>query len=187
MDRLDTESPLFEELNSSQREAVAAIDGPVLVVAGAGSGKTRVLTYRVAHLVRDLGVSPYSILAITFTNKAANEMKERVAHLVGGVSRGMWVSTFHSACARILRRNASMLGYRNAFSIYDDIDAHRLVQYCVRDLDLDPKQYPPRGIRSAISNAKNELIDFESFAQQESGRYHEKVAEIGRASCRERV
>ncbi len=180
MDRLDTESPLFEELNSSQREAVAAIDGPVLVVAGAGSGKTRVLTYRVAHLVRDLGVSPYSILAITFTNKAANEMKERVAHLVGGVSRGMWVSTFHSACARILRRNASMLGYRNAFSIYDDIDAHRLVQYCVRDLDLDPKQYPPRGIRSAISNAKNELIDFESFAQQESGRYHEKVADVYR-------
>ncbi len=180
MDRSVAESPLFDELNPSQREAVAATDGPVLVVAGAGSGKTRVLTYRVAHLVRDLGVSPYSILAITFTNKAANEMKERVGRLVGGVSRGMWVSTFHSACARILRRDASRLGYRNAFSIYDDVDARRLVQYCVRDLDLDPKQFPPKGIRAAISNAKNELIDFESFAQQGSGRYHEKVADVYR-------
>jgi len=175
-----TESPLFDELNPSQREAVAATEGPLLVVAGAGSGKTRVLTYRIAYLIRELGVSPYSILAITFTNKAANEMKERVGLLVGAVSRGMWVSTFHSACVRILRQHASMLGYRNAFSIYDDIDARRLVQYCVRDLDLDPKRFPPKGIRAAISNAKNELIDFESFAQQGSGPYHEKVADVYR-------
>jgi DNA helicase-2/ATP-dependent DNA helicase PcrA len=139
-----------------------------------------VLTYRIAYLIRELGVSPYSILAITFTNKAANEMKERVGLLVGAVSRGMWVSTFHSACVRILRQHASMLGYRNAFSIYDDIDARRLVQYCVRDLDLDPKRFPPKGIRAAISNAKNELIDFESFAQQGSGPYHEKVADVYR-------
>ncbi len=180
MDRLVTESPLFDELNPSQREAVAATEGPLLVVAGAGSGKTRVLTYRIAYLIRELGVSPYSILAITFTNKAANEMKERVGLLVGAVSRGMWVSTFHSACVRILRRHASMLGYRNAFSIYDDIDARRLVQYCVRDLDLDPKRFPPKGIRAAISNAKNELIDYESFAQQGSGFYHEKVADVYR-------
>jgi len=180
MDRSATESVLFDELNPTQREAVAATDGPVLVVAGAGSGKTRVLTYRIAHLIRDLGVSPYGILAITFTNKAANEMKERVAQLIGGVSRGMWVSTFHSACVRILRRDASMLGYRNTFSIYDDIDARRLVSYCVRDLDLDPKQFPPKGIRAAISNAKNELIDFESFSQQGSGLYHEKVADVYR-------
>jgi DNA helicase-2/ATP-dependent DNA helicase PcrA len=172
--------PLFDELNPSQREAVAATEGPLLVVAGAGSGKTRVLTYRIAYLIRELGVSPYSILAITFTNKAANEMKERVGLLVGAVSRGMWVSTFHSACVRILRQHASMLGYRNAFSIYDDIDARRLVQYCVRDLDLDPKRFPPKGIRAAISNAKNELIDFESFAQQGSGPYHEKVADVYR-------
>ena len=180
MDRPDTESPLFDELNPLQREAVAATEGPVLVVAGAGSGKTRVLTYRIAHLVRDLGVSPYAILAITFTNKAANEMKERVGLLVGGVSRGMWVSTFHSACVRILRRDASMLGYRNAFSIYDDIDARRLVGYCVQDLDLDPKRFPPKGIRAAISNAKNELVDFESFAQNGSGLYHENVADVYR-------
>ena len=180
MDRLVTESPLFDELNPSQREAVAATEGPLLVVAGAGSGKTRVLTYRIAYLIRELGVSPYSILAITFTNKAANEMKERVGLLVGAVSRGMWVSTFHSACVRILRRHASMLGYRNAFSIYDDIDARRLVQYCVRDLDLDPKRFPPKGIRAAISDAKNELIDYESFAQQGNGFYHEKVADVYR-------
>ena len=176
-----TESPLFDDLNPSQREAVAMTDGPLLVVAGAGSGKTRVLTYRIAHLIRDLGVSPYGILAITFTNKAADEMKERVAQLVGsGVSRGMWVSTFHSACVRILRRDASMLGYRNSFSIYDDIDARRLVEFCVRDLDLDSKRFPPKAIRAAISNAKNELIDFETFAQQGSGPYHEKVADVYR-------
>jgi DNA helicase-2/ATP-dependent DNA helicase PcrA len=174
------ESPLFEELNPAQREAVAAVDGPVLVVAGAGSGKTRVLTYRVAHLVRDLGVSPYAVLAITFTNRAADEMKQRVARLVGAVSRGMWISTFHSACVRILRRDAPMLGYRSSFSIYDDIDARRLVEACVRDLDLDPKQFPPKGIRAAISNAKNELIDFESFTSQGSGPYHERVAEVYR-------
>jgi len=180
MDRSATESVLFDELNPTQREAVAVTDGPVLVVAGAGSGKTRVLTYRIAHLIRDLGVSPFEILAITFTNKAANEMKDRVGQLIGGVSRGMWVSTFHSACVRILRRDASMLGYRNSFSIYDDIDARRLVSYCVRDLDLDPKQFPPKGIRAAISNAKNELIDFESFSQQGTGLYHEKVADVYR-------
>jgi len=180
MDDRVIESPLFDELNPSQREAVAMTEGPLLVVAGAGSGKTRVLTYRIAYLIRELGVSPYGILAITFTNKAANEMKERVGRLVGGVSRGMWVSTFHSACVRILRQHASMLGYRNAFSIYDDIDARRLVQYCVRDLDLDPKRFPPKGIRAAISNAKNELIDYESFAQQGSGLYHEKVADVYR-------
>jgi DNA helicase-2/ATP-dependent DNA helicase PcrA len=176
-----TESPLFDDLNPTQREAVAVTDGPLLVVAGAGSGKTRVLTYRIAHLIRDMGVSPYGILAITFTNKAANEMKERVAQLVGGgVSRGMWVSTFHSACVRILRRDAPMLGYKSSFTIYDDIDARRLVEFCIRDLDLDPKRFPPKGIRAAISNAKNELIDYESFAQQGSGPYHEKVSDVYR-------
>ncbi|NQV07035.1 DNA helicase PcrA [bacterium] len=175
-----SESPLFAELNPVQREAVAATDGPVLVVAGAGSGKTRVLTYRIAHLVRDLDVSPYSILAITFTNRAADEMKQRVAALVGRAAQGMWVSTFHSACVRILRREAPALGYRSAFSIYDDIDARRLVEYCVRDLDLDPKQYPPRGIRAAISRAKNELVDFETFSGQGSGPYHERVADVYR-------
>ncbi|MCB2223193.1 MAG: DNA helicase PcrA [Actinobacteria bacterium] len=175
-----TESPLFADLNPTQREAVAATEGPVLVVAGAGSGKTRVLTYRIAHLIGDLDVSPYSILAITFTNKAADEMKQRVAAMVGRVARGMWVSTFHSACVRILRREAHRLGYRSSFSIYDDIDARRLVEYCVRDLDLDPKKFPPKQIRAAISRAKNELIDFESFAAQDTGPYHERVSDVYR-------
>jgi len=174
------QSPLFDSLNPVQREAVAATEGPVLVVAGAGSGKTRVLTYRIAHLIRDLGVPPNAILAITFTNKAANEMKERVERLVGGAVRAMWVSTFHSACARILRREAPRLGYRSAFSIYDDSDALRLVTMCVRDLDMDPKRFPPRNIRAAISDAKNELIDYESFAQQGTGFYHEQVADVYR-------
>lgn len=174
------DSPLFEGLNPSQRHAVAATEGPVLVVAGAGSGKTRVLTHRIAHLIRDLGVSPYSILAITFTNKAASEMRERVANLVGGVTAGMWVSTFHSACVRILRREAPRLGYRSSFSIYDDADSVRLVTMCVRDLDLDPKQFPPKAIRASISNAKNELIDYETYAQSGEGFYHEKVSDVYR-------
>jgi DNA helicase-2/ATP-dependent DNA helicase PcrA len=175
-----SDSPLLEGLNPSQRHAVAATDGPVLVVAGAGSGKTRVLTHRIAYLIRDLGVSPYSILAITFTNKAANEMKERVADLVGRVAEGMWVSTFHSACVRILRREAPRLGYRSSFSIYDDADSVRLVTMCIRDLDLDPKQFPPRAIRVAISNAKNELIDYETFAANGEGFYHERVSDVFR-------
>ncbi len=174
------ESPLLAELNPTQREAVAAVAGPVLVVAGAGSGKTRVLTYRMAHLIRDLGVAPSSILSITFTNKAADEMKDRVARLVGGAIRAMWVSTFHSACVRILRREAPRLGYRSAFSIYDEADSRRLVTMCVSDLDLDPKRFPPRSIKAAISNAKNELIDFETFASQGSGFYHEQVADVYR-------
>jgi DNA helicase-2/ATP-dependent DNA helicase PcrA len=174
------DSSLLAGLNSSQRHAVAATDGPVLVVAGAGSGKTRVLTHRIAHLIRDLGVSPYSILAITFTNKAASEMKERVAALVGRVAEGMWVSTFHSACVRILRREAPRLGYRSSFTIYDDADSVRLVTMCIRDLDLDPKQFPPRVIRAAISTAKNELIDYETYAGNGEGFYHEKVADVFR-------
>ncbi|MEN8234228.1 MAG: DNA helicase PcrA [Actinomycetota bacterium] len=174
------DSPLLSTLNPAQRHAVAATDGPVLVVAGAGSGKTRVLTYRIAYLIRELGVSPYSILAITFTNKAANEMKERVTELVGPVADGMWVSTFHSACVRILRREAPRLGYRSSFSIYDDADSVRLITMCIRDLDLDPKRFPPKAIRAAISNAKNELIDYETFTGNGEGYYHEKVADVYR-------
>jgi len=175
-----TESPLFEHLNPTQREAVAATEGPVVVIAGAGSGKTRVLTYRIAHLIRDLHVSPYEILAITFTNKAADEMKARVADLVGGVAHSMWVSTFHSACVRILRKEIHRFGYRSSFSIYDEADAVRLISMCIKDLDLDPKKFPPRRIKGAISRAKNELIDHETFATQESGFYHDKVSDIYR-------
>jgi len=174
------DSMLLEDLNPAQREAVAATEGPVLVIAGAGSGKTRVLTRRVAHLVRDLDVPPPAILAITFTNKAASEMMERVERLVGPVARSMWVSTFHAACSRILRREAHRLGYRSAFSIYDSGDSLRLITLCVKDLELDPKRFPPRNIRAAISNAKNELIDYETFATTGTGYYHERVADVYR-------
>ena len=180
VDDVPTESPLFAELNPTQREAVAATEGPVLVVAGAGSGKTRVLTFRIAHLIRDLQVAPDSILAITFTNKAANEMKERVGQLIGGVVRSMWVSTFHSSCVRILRREASRLGYKSAFTIYDDADSLRLLRMVTKDLDLDPKRFPEKAMKAVISNAKNELIDYESFADQGDGFYHEQAADIYR-------
>ncbi len=180
LDDVPADSPLFADLNPVQREAVAATEGPVLVVAGAGSGKTRVLTYRVAHLVRDLRVSPASILAITFTNKAADEMRERVAHLVGGALNSMWVSTFHSACVRILRREAHRFGYRSGFSIYDEQDSLRLLTQVVKDLDLDTKRFPPKSLRAAISNAKNELIDFESFSSASSGFYHEQASDVYR-------
>ncbi len=177
---LPSDSPLFEDLNPAQREAVAATEGPLLVVAGAGSGKTRVLTYRIAHLIRDLRVPPSAILAITFTNKAADEMKQRVAALVGGAAKAMWVSTFHSACVRILRREAPRLGYRSGFSIYDEADALRLLTMCVKDLDLDTKRFPPRNLKAAIGRAKNELVDYESFRDRGEGFFHEQVADVYR-------
>lgn len=180
VDDVPAESPLFADLNSTQREAVAATEGPVLVVAGAGSGKTRVLTYRIAHLINDHRVSPEAILAITFTNKAANEMKERVSALIGGMVRSMWVSTFHSSCVRILRREATRLGYRSGFSIYDDADSLRLLRMVIKDLDLDTKRFPEKAMKGVISKAKNELIDFESFKDQDSGFFHEQVADIYR-------
>ncbi|MCI0677644.1 MAG: DNA helicase PcrA [Actinobacteria bacterium] len=180
IDDVPAEGSLFAELNPTQREAVAATEGPVLVVAGAGSGKTRVLTYRIAHLIRDHQVPPDSILAITFTNKAADEMKQRVGALVGGVVRTMWVSTFHSACVRILRREAPRLGYRARFTIYDDADSLRLLRQVTKDLDLDPKRFPDKAMKAVISKAKNELVDYESFADQGEGFFHETVADVYR-------
>src|SRR5215211_1638169 len=135
---------LLEGLNDAQREAVLHEGSPLLIVAGAGSGKTRVLTHRIAHLLAERKVHPGAVLAITFTNKAAGEMKERVAALVGGRAKAMWVSTFHSACVRILRREAGHLGMKSTFSIYDQADSQRLMTLVCRDLDLDPKRYPPR-------------------------------------------
>ncbi|MCL1587238.1 MAG: DNA helicase PcrA [Actinomycetia bacterium] len=175
-----TESPLFDDLNPTQREAVAATEGAVLVVAGAGSGKTRVLTYRIAHLVRDLGISPFEILAITFTNKAAGEMKERVGSLIGYYGYDMWVSTFHSACVRILRQEIHHLGYRSSFSIYDEADSTRLITMCIKDLDMDTKQFPPKQIKATISKAKNELIDYETYSASDSGYYHERASDVYR-------
>jgi DNA helicase-2/ATP-dependent DNA helicase PcrA len=153
-----TTEDLLAGLNPVQREAASAPDGPLLVIAGAGSGKTRVLTHRIAYLIAERGVSPFAVLAITFTNKAAGEMKERVSALVGPVAQRMWVSTFHSACARILRREAEKLGLKSSFSIYDQSDAVRLTDYVRRDLNLDPKRFPPRQLHARISAMKNELI-----------------------------
>jgi DNA helicase II / ATP-dependent DNA helicase PcrA len=180
IDDVPTDSSLFDELNPVQREAVAATEGPLLVVAGAGSGKTRVLTYRIAHLIRDLKVPPSAILAITFTNKAAAEMRERVGNLVGGAVKAMWVSTFHSACVRILRREAHRLGYRSGFSIYDEAGLAAPRDPVHQGSGHRPKRLPPRNVRAAISNAKNELIDYEAFASSDDGFYHEQVSDVYR-------
>ena len=160
---------LLANLNPVQREAVTHPGGPLLIVAGAGSGKTRVLTSRVAWLIRDQGVSPFEILAITFTNKAADEMKGRVAALVGPVARKMWVSTFHSACVRILRRDGHHLGYSSSFTIYDQADAERLTGYVIRDQNLDPKRFPPRSVHATISAAKNDLVSVDAYADRARG------------------
>ena len=159
---------LAEDLNERQREAVFHGGGPLLVLAGAGSGKTRVLTYRLAHLIRSGQVRPHQTLAITFTNRAAGEMRERVACLLGASSRWMWVCTFHSACARMLRQDAPLLGYRSNFTIYDEDDSTRLIKHCLEDLRLDVKRFPPRALQSLISDAKNKLVDVDDFARQRS-------------------
>ncbi|NKY07622.1 DNA helicase PcrA, partial [Cellulomonas hominis] len=156
-------------LNPQQRAAVLHHGGPLLIVAGAGSGKTRVLTHRIAHLLATRQARAGEILAITFTNKAAAEMRERVASLVGPSARAMWVSTFHSACVRILRREATTLGLRSSFSIYDAADSQRLLTLVARELDLDPKKYPPKALASKISNLKDELVDPDTFASTNGG------------------
>src|SRR5216110_3513807 len=150
---------LLAGLNEPQRAAVTHAGSPLLIVAGAGSGKTRVLTHRIAYLLAARGVHPGEVIAITFTNKAAGEMKERVAHLVGNRARLMWVSTFHSACVRILRAEHEHAGLKSTFSIYDADDSRRLMQMVARELDLDPNRYPPRSLAAQVSNLKNELID----------------------------
>jgi DNA helicase II / ATP-dependent DNA helicase PcrA len=157
---------LLDGLNPEQRAAVVHEGSPLLIVAGAGSGKTRVLTHRIAYLLAARDVAPHEILAITFTNKAAGEMASRVASLVGPRARSMWVMTFHSACVRILRREAKRFGYPSSFSIYDQADSQRLMALTCRELELDPKQFPPKMMAAQVSNLKNELIDYETFAAQ---------------------
>ncbi|MGH4034241.1 DNA helicase PcrA [Actinomycetota bacterium Odt1-20B] len=168
---------LLDGLNENQRAAVVHAGSPLLIVAGAGSGKTRVLTHRIAHLLAERGVHPGQILAITFTNKAAGEMKERVEQLVGPRANAMWVSTFHSACVRILRREYKKLGFTSSFSIYDAADSKRLMALVCRDLDLDPKKFPPKSFSAKISNLKNELIDEEDFAAQAADGFEKTLAE----------
>jgi DNA helicase-2/ATP-dependent DNA helicase PcrA len=164
------------DLNEAQREAVLATEGPLLVVAGAGSGKTRVLTHRVAHLISACGVKPNEILAITFTNKAANEMKERLENLLDG-ARGIWILTFHAACGRILRREAPRLGYRTNFTIYDQADQIRLTKACLEELERDPKRFVPRGIHAQISAAKNNLVSPEKYRARVASFYDQTVAD----------
>ena len=170
-------SALIEGLNPAQESAVLHDSGPLLIVAGAGSGKTRVLTQRIAHLIQERGVSPFEILAITFTNKAAGEMKYRVGALVGPVAEKMWVSTFHSACFRILRRDADRLGFPSSFTIYDQSDAVRLTNYVLRDLNLDTKKFPPRSVHAAISAAKNDDMGVEAYTEQAATIFERKIAE----------
>jgi DNA helicase-2/ATP-dependent DNA helicase PcrA len=171
-------SDLLADLNPAQREAVLHVDGPLLVIAGAGSGKTRVLTHRVAHLIRAHGVKPNEILAITFTNKAAGEMRERLERMLGGVARAIWILTFHAACGRMLRAEAPRLGFKSTFTIYDQADQVRLVKACLEELGKDPKRFTPRGIHAQISNAKNQLIAPQEYAARVSSFWDQTVADV---------
>ena len=173
----DAAQRLVADLNPAQRDAVEHRGSPLLIVAGAGSGKTRVLTRRIAHLLATGDAQPGQILAITFTNKAAGEMKERVSEIVGPRARVMWVSTFHSACVRILRSEASRLGVSSSFTIYDQADSLRLMTLVIRDLDLDPKRYTPRSFLAQVSNFKNELIDHETCASRAVNHMEQTLAE----------
>src|ERR687891_48157 len=169
---------LLVGLNEPQREAVLHGEGPLLILAGAGSGKTRVLTHRIAHLVGTGQAAAGEILAITFTNKAAHEMRERVQALVGARARAMWVMTFHSACARMLRADAEKLGYTRGFTIYDELDSLRLVKNCIEELDIDPKRFAPRGIRNQISEAKNALLDAEAYRLKVGSFFEQTAADV---------
>jgi DNA helicase II / ATP-dependent DNA helicase PcrA len=174
-----TVSPLLESLNPVQTEAVLHTQGPVLIVAGAGSGKTRALTHRIAYLIREHGVSPYAILAITFTNKAAREMAERVEGLLGErIASGMWILTFHSACARILRREHEHLGLPSSFTIYDEGDTERLIVGVLKDLNLDPKRFPPRAMAAAIGRAKDHVVSASEFASAAGNFYEQTIARV---------
>ena len=174
---VDTDA-LLAGLNPQQQKAVIHQGAPLLVVAGAGSGKTRVLTRRISYLMAARGVRPYEILAITFTNKAAGEMKERVTDLVGPVAKSMWVSTFHSACVRLLRQEIERLGYSSTFSIYDSADSQKLISRVMETLNLDPKRYPPRQFQALISNAKNELQTPYQYLSAAQNQFETIVADV---------
>jgi DNA helicase-2/ATP-dependent DNA helicase PcrA len=168
---------LLDGLNPQQRAAVVHEGSPLLIVAGAGSGKTRVLTHRIAYLMAEREVQPTEILAITFTNKAAGEMAARAASLTGARARSMWVMTFHSACVRILRREAKRFGYPSSFSIYDQADSQRLMAMVTRELELDPKFHPPKALSNQVSSLKNELLDYETVASRATGYRQKALAE----------
>ena len=170
---------IYDTLNEQQREAVYCTDGPLLILAGAGSGKTRVLTHRIAYLIEEKGVNPWNILAITFTNKAAGEMRERVDNLVGFGSESIWVSTFHSTCVRILRRHIDRLGYDTNFTIYDTDDQKTLMKDVCKQVQIDTKVYKERNLLAAISAAKNEMISAQEYALNAQGDFgKEKIAKV---------
>src|ERR1700741_3356585 len=169
---------LLEGLNEPQRDAVTHGEGPLLILAGAGSGKTRVLTHRIAYLLHSGQARPSEILAITFTNKAAQEMRERVELLVGRATRAMWVMTFHSACARMLRADAHRLGYTRQFTIYDAADSRRLIQKCLDDLGIDVKRFAPGAMQSQISDAKNKLRSAADYRELVGSFFEQTVADV---------
>ena len=172
---------IYETLNDMQQEAVYHTEGPLLILAGAGSGKTRVLTHRIAYLIEEKGVQPWNILAITFTNKAAQEMRERVDRIVGGDAGSVWVSTFHSTCVRILRRYIDRLGYDNNFTIYDTDDQKTLMKEVCRKMNVDTKLFKERALLAAISHAKDELVTPDEMERNAGGDFKEKrIAEIYR-------
>ena len=162
-------SDILQSLNPVQKEAASCTEGPLLILAGAGSGKTRVLTHRIAYLIEEKGVNPWNIMAITFTNKAAQEMRDRVDRLVEFGAESIWVATFHSSCVRILRRYIDRLGYDNHFTIYDTDDQKSVIRKAVKELDLDPKQYREGPLLGVISTAKNEMIEPQDFETQAGG------------------
>lgn len=170
---------LLEGLNNKQYEAVTNTEGPCLVIAGAGSGKTKVLTHKIAYLIEEKNVKPWSILAITFTNKAAKEMRDRVEKLIGDATNDMWLGTFHAICVRILRKYIDRIGFESSFIIFDTADQQALVKQCIKELNLDDKMFTPRGVLSEISNSKNEMLEPDSYAARVNGDFRkEKIAEI---------
>ena len=170
---------LINDLNNKQKEAVLATEGPCLVIAGAGSGKTKVLTHKIAYLMAEKNVKPWNILAITFTNKAANEMKERVQKLVGDVANDMWIGTFHSICVRILRKFIDRIGYDTSFIIFDTSDQKTVVKECLKDLKIDDKLFTDKSVMYEISNAKNEMLEPTEYAAMYPGEFRrETIAKI---------
>src|SRR5690606_33035605 len=169
---------LLEGLNPEQKEAVKTTDGPLLIMAGAGSGKTRVLTHRVAYLMVEKGINPYNILAITFTNKAAREMKDRIGKIMGGAAEEVWISTFHSMCVRILRRDIDRLGYNRNFTILDSADQLSVIKNILKDRNIDPKKFEPRAILNSISSAKNELVTPEEYEKTAAGFYAQTISDV---------
>ena len=173
------EMSVYDSLNDRQKEAVLTTEGPLLILAGAGSGKTRVLTHRIAYLIEEKGVMPWNIMAITFTNKAAREMRQRVDRLTGDGAQHVWVATFHATCVRILRKHIDFLGYETNFSIYDPDDQKSLMRQVIKKINLDPKQYPEAGVLSTISSAKNEMRTPQDMMEASDGDYRqENMAKI---------